>query len=116
MANYTSMPYSGDVVFIEAPIFSNKIYDYLNEEEYAALQWTLAVRPETGKVIPGSGGLRKIRWSAKGQGKSGGARIIYYFHKEDGEIWLITIYGKSEVENIPTRTLKAIKEALNNET
>ena len=112
MAKYTSMPYSSDVVFIEAPIFSNKVYDYLNEDEYAALQWTLAVRPETGEVIPGSGGLRKIRWSAKGRGKRGGTRIIYYFQKENGEIWLKTICAKSEMENIPTKTLKAIKEAL----
>ena len=52
MANYTSMPYSRDIIFIEAPIFSKRVYDYLNEDEYAALQWTLAVRPETGKVIP----------------------------------------------------------------
>ncbi len=46
------------------------------------------------------------------QGKRGGRRIIYYFQKETGEIWLITIYAKSEIENIPTKTLKAIKEAL----
>ena len=82
MANYTSMPYIGYVVFIEAPIFSKRVYDYLDEDEYAALQWTLAVRPETGKLIPGSGGLRKIRWSAKGQGKRGGARIIITFKKK----------------------------------
>jgi len=106
------MQYSGNVVFIEAPIFSKLIYDYLNEDEYAALQWTLAVRPETGKVIPGSGGLRRIRCSAKGKGKRGGTRIIYYFQKENGEIWLITIYAKSEAEKIPTKTLKEIKEAL----
>jgi mRNA-degrading endonuclease RelE of RelBE toxin-antitoxin system len=112
MANYTSMPYSNNVVFIEAPVFSKLVYDYLNEDEYAALQWTLAVRPETGKVIPGSGGLRKIRWSSKGQGKRGGSRIIYYFKKEKGEIWLLTIYAKGETEIIPTKTLKAIKEAL----
>jgi mRNA-degrading endonuclease RelE of RelBE toxin-antitoxin system len=112
MANYTSMPYSKNVAFIEAPIFSKLVYNYLTDDEYAALQWTLAVRPETGKVIPGSGGLRKIRWLAKGAGKRGGTRIIYYFQKENEEIWLITIYAKSEAEKIPTKTLKAIKEAL----
>ena len=112
MANYTSVPYNNNVVFVEAPTFSKLVYDYLNEDEYAALQWTLAVRPETGKVISGSGGLRKIRWSAKGKGKRGGTRIIYYFQKEDGEIWLITIYAKNEVEKIPTETLKTIREAL----
>jgi mRNA-degrading endonuclease RelE of RelBE toxin-antitoxin system len=112
MAIYTSMPYSKSVVFIEAPIFSDRVYDYLNEDEYVALQWTLVVKPETGKVIPGSGGLRKIRWSAKGQGKRGGARIIYYYKKGNGEIWLLTIYSKNEAENIPVKTLKAIKEIL----
>jgi len=106
------MPYINSVVFIEAPVFSRLIYDYLNEDEYAALQWTLAARPETGQVIPGSGGLRKIRWSAKGQGKRGGTRIVYYFQKENGEIWLITIYVKNEIKDIPTKTLMAIKEAL----
>ena len=113
MANYTSMPYSKDVHFIEAPIFSKLVYGYLDEDEYAALQWTLAVRPETGKLIPGSGGLRKIRWSLKGQGKRGGARIIYYFQKEGGEIWLLTIYAKGEMEKISSKTLKTIKDALN---
>ena len=112
MAKYTLMTYSIDVIFIEAPIFLKFVYDYLNEDEYAALQWTLAARPETGKVIPGSGGLRKIRWSAKGRGKRGGTRIIYYFQKENREIWLLTIYAKSEVEKIPSKILKAIKEAL----
>ena len=112
MANYTSMPYVNSVVFVEAPVFSKLVYDYLNEDEYAALQWTLAARPEIGKVIPGSGGLRKIRWTAKGHGKRGGTRIIYYFHKEAGEIWLITIYAKNEVGKIPTKILKAIMEAL----
>ncbi|MFC1845134.1 transcriptional regulator [Thermodesulfobacteriota bacterium] len=86
MAEHTSMPYSNHVAFNEAPIFSKRIYEYLNEDEYTALQWTLVFRPETGgKVIPGSGGLRKIRWSAKGHGKRGGTRIIYYFKKMTGK-------------------------------
>ena len=52
MVNYTSMPYIKYVIFVEAPIFSKRVYEYLNEDEYTALQWTLTVRPETGKVIP----------------------------------------------------------------
>jgi mRNA-degrading endonuclease RelE of RelBE toxin-antitoxin system len=106
------MPYNTCVEFIEAPIFSKLVYEYLNEDEYAALQWTIALRPKTGSVIPGSNGLRKIRWSAKGRGKRGGTRIIYYYQQNYQEIWLITIYAKNEVENIPVKTLRLIKEAL----
>lgn len=116
MDKNTSMPYSKSVLFVEAPLFSNKIYDYLNEDEYAALQWTLAVNPEAGKIIPRSGGLRKLRWSAKRRGKRGGARIIYYLQNRNKEIWLLTIYAKNEAENIPIKTLKAIREALKDET
>lgn len=112
MANSTSMPYSTNITFIESPVFSKLIYDYLGEEEYAALQWTLAVRPEQGKIIPGSGGLRKMRWAAKGRGKRGGTRIIYYWRQADGEIWMLTIYAKNEEENIPAHILKKIKEAM----
>jgi hypothetical protein len=49
------------MLFIEAPIFTKHIYDYLNDEEYSALQQTIALRPDAGKIIPGSGGLRKLR-------------------------------------------------------
>lgn len=112
MAKDTSMPYSVNIGFIEAPLFSRLVYDYLNEDEYAAFQWTLAARPKTGDVIPGSGGLRKIRWTVKGRGKRGGTRIIYYYQQKNKEIWLLTIYAKNEAENIPLKTLKLIKEAL----
>ncbi|GBE13700.1 toxin HigB-2 [bacterium BMS3Bbin14] len=112
MASNTSKPYSKSITFVEAPIFSKLIYDYLEEDEYAAFQWTLAARPEQGKIIPGSGGLRKIRWAVKGRGKRGGTRIIYYWQREEGEIWLLTIYAKNEAENIPAHILKKLKEAM----
>ena len=70
------MPYSVCMVFIEAPIFSKYIYGYLDDESYSALQQALALRPEAGKIIPGSGGLRKIRWAGSGRGKRGGLRFI----------------------------------------
>ena len=57
------------MLFIEAPIFTKHIYDYLDDEEYSALQQTIALRPDVGKIIPGSGGLRKVAlgriWSRK---------------------------------------------------
>ena len=112
MAAHTSRTYTENITFVETPIFSRLIYDYLDEDEYAAFQWTLAVRPDQGKIIPGSGGLRKMRWAVKGRGKRGGTRIIYYRQQKDGEIWLLTIYAKNEAENIPTHILKKIKEVM----
>ncbi|OQW94205.1 MAG: transcriptional regulator, partial [Beggiatoa sp. IS2] len=65
-------------------------------------------------VIPGSGGVRKVRWSRKGSGKRGGVRVIYYNRLTNGEIWLLLIYAKSEQENIPAHILKAIKTEIEN--
>lgn len=56
----------------------------------------LAANPESGDVIPGTGGLRKLRWSAKGKGKSGGARVIYYYYNADHPVFALLIYGKGE--------------------
>jgi hypothetical protein len=61
--------------------------------------------------MPGSGGLRKLRWGRKGTGKRGGVRIIYAVHGAD-EIWLLTIYAKSDVADIPAPLLRAIKREM----
>ena len=70
--------------------------------------------PEAGKIVPGSGGVRKLRWAIAGKGKRGGVRVIYYFKKQENEIWMLTIYGKSEVENIPAHILRQIAEEVKN--
>ena len=98
--------------YIESPLFSKLIGSYLEDEEYAAFQWELALHPERGDLIPGSGGLRKIRWAAKGKGKRGGTRIIYYYKNKEEKIWLLTIYAKNEADTIPISILKKIKEEL----
>jgi len=100
--------------FIETSLFSRLIYNYLDEEEYLGLQVYLLHHPESGKVIPGSGGVRKIRWAAAGKGKSGGIRIIYYWKAMANEIWLLTVYSKSERETIPAHILRQIAEELKN--
>jgi hypothetical protein len=101
--------------FIEATAFTRHVYEYLSEDEYIGLQNLLAQYPETGKVIPGSGGIRKIRWAMAGRGKRGGVRVIYYFKKSDEEIWLLTIYSKSEMENIPLHVLHQIAKEIEND-
>lgn len=98
--------------FIESPLFTKLIHDYMDDDEYAALQWYLVQNPEKGDMIPRSGGLRKIRWQHKEKGKSGGVRIIYYYKNNKGEIWLLTIYAKNEVANIHSSILKELRKEL----
>ena len=109
---YTAMPYNPSVEFIEASFFTRYVYEYLSEDEYLGLQNFLIQQPEAGKVVPGSGGVRKIRWAVTGRGKSSGVRVIYYFKKQDDEIWLLTIYSKGEVENIPAHVLRQIAKEI----
>jgi len=68
--------------FIEATAFTKYLYDYLSEDEYLGLQSFLLQYPESGKVVPGSGGVRKVSWEMSGKGKSGSVRVIYYFKKQ----------------------------------
>jgi mRNA-degrading endonuclease RelE of RelBE toxin-antitoxin system len=102
------------VTFIESPLFTKYVYDYLNDDEYASFQSYLAHNPEKGDLIRGGGGLRKIRCAAKGKGKSGGARVIYYYIK-NSEIRLVMIYPKNELENISEQTLKILRKELPND-
>lgn len=98
--------------FIETSLFSRLIYDYLNDDEYLDLQVYLSQYPDKGIVVPGSGGVRKIRWAASGKGKSGGIRVIYYWKTNDFEIWMLTVYGKNERESISTHILQQIAKEI----
>ena len=86
----------------------------MSEDEYLGLQSFLLQYPESGKIVRGSGGVRKVRWAMSGKGKSGGVRVIYYFKKQDEEIWLLTIYSKNEVENISAHVLRQIAKEIEN--
>jgi hypothetical protein len=83
------------MVFIETPVFTADVKTLLPDDSYARLQRELIARPAAGDLIPGTGGLRKIRWRLPGQGKRGGARVIYYWRTSKSQIWLLAIYGKS---------------------
>jgi mRNA-degrading endonuclease RelE of RelBE toxin-antitoxin system len=108
------LPYNPDMEFIETSTFTKLLYTYLTDEEYSGLQAYLLKYPEAGKIVSGSGGVRKVRWAIAGKGKRGGVRVIYYFKKQDNEIWMLTLYGKSEVENIPAHILRHIAEEIKN--
>lgn len=102
------------MVFIETTIFTKLLGKYLTDDEYRGLQKFLLRYPNAGKIIRGTGGVRKIRWALPGMGKRGGVRVIYYWQVRDDEIWLLTIYGKSERETIPSRILKQIADEIKN--
>lgn len=98
--------------FIETKLFSRLVADVLNDEEYTSLQHALIKDPEAGDLVPGSGGIRKLRWGAGGRGKRSGIRVIYYARVRRGEIWMLTLYAKNVVENIPANVLRQIKEEI----
>jgi len=101
--------------FIESPLFTKLVEDYLTDDEYARLQRALIEDPEAGSVIRGSGGIRKFRWAAPGRGKRGGYRIIYYLAKRKGVIWMLTMYPKNVADSIPAHVLRQIKEVVADE-
>jgi mRNA-degrading endonuclease RelE of RelBE toxin-antitoxin system len=98
--------------FVETPLFTKIIEHYLSDDDYADLQTYLNQHPEGGDVIRGSGGVRKLRWAAKGRGKRGGLRIIYYLKLSEGQIWMLTLYAKNVKETLPAHLLKQLKESL----
>ncbi len=86
--------------FIEHPNFTKQIQSLFSDEEYREFQADLAAKPESGDVIPGLAGLRKVRWSAKGKGKRGGARIIYLLIPEPGVVYLFYAYTKGDISDM----------------
>ena len=101
--------------FIETPGFTKILERYLDDDEYARLQNYLNEHPESGVIVPGSGGVRKVRWGLEGRGKRAGARVIYYLRLAREQIWMLTIYGKNVRDNIPAHLLKQMKEAIEDE-
>ena len=87
---------SGFGTVAETPEFCRRAARLISRVEQEALVLALAMNPLAGDLIRGSGGVRKLRWARGGRGKSGGVRIIYYFHSDNAPIYLLSIYGKGE--------------------
>ena len=98
--------------FVETPLFTRLVYDYLSDDEYVVLQQALVENPEAGELIPASGGVRKLRWALKGRGKRGSLRVIYYVRTRQGIVWMLTLYAKNVTENIPAHVLRKIRQEM----
>lgn len=96
--------------FVETRLFTRLVKEYLSDDEYRELQRTLIDNPEAGVVVPGSGGVRKLRWRGVGRGKRGGYRIIYFAKVAQGVIWMLTLYPKNVTENISAHVLRQIRK------
>ena len=101
---------------IETPEFvtwSAKLWS--DAERMAFIDW-IAEHADTGDVIPGAGGLRKVRWARAGMGKRGGARVIYFNRLASGEVVLLLVYAKAEFDNLRPEFLLKLKERFDGQT
>ncbi len=103
------------MVVIDTPIFTRRIQATLSDEEYRLLQNHLVNRPDSGKLMPGSGGLRKVRWAAGGHGKRGGIRVIYYWFVSPEVVLMLFVYLKNERDDLTPDQLKQLKRIVEGE-
>lgn len=106
------MAYTPRVWFVETSIFSRQLEGHLPDDDYRSLQLALTLRPAQGDLIPGSGGLRKIRWARPGRGKRGGYRVIYYWDPGPDVIYLLYLYSKNELADLRPDQLKLLRRAI----
>jgi hypothetical protein len=96
--------------FIETGAFERAARGLFNDDELLRLQLALMLRPDAGVIIPASGGLRKLRWSLKGRGKRGGARVIYYWMRGQSIIYLVFAYAKNKQEDLTPDQLRLLRQ------
>jgi hypothetical protein len=96
---------------VETPLFNKLWPAYWTEDELGTFCAFVASNPNEGVVVPGAGGVRKLRWGRAGAGKSGGVRVIYFVRSQASELVLLTIYAKSQIETLKARTLKELRDA-----
>src|SRR6185295_18316965 len=88
------------ITVAETPEYIRCAARLLSAEERSGVVAYLAANPRAGDLMQGTGGVRKLRWARGGRGKSGGVRVIYYFHSEAMPLYLLTVFGKNEQANL----------------
>ncbi len=106
------MAYTLRMVFIETTVFTRQVLALLPDEDYAELQAELARDPKAGDVIEDTGGLRKMRVAAKGKGKRGGARLIYYFVDAADQCRMLLIYPKGKKDDLTADEKRQLRRVI----
>ena len=105
------MDYTGAMqTIVELPEFQRRASGLLTAAEKESVINYLAVHPRAGALMQGTGGVRKLRWATGARGKSGGVRVIYYFHNESVPLFLLTVFGKNEKANLSRSERNALSK------
>ena len=104
-------------LFVELPAFARHRADYLDDEGFRGLQNALLDNPESGDVVEGTGGLRKVRYAdaRRGKGKRGGLRVIYFWWSAGDQFWLYTLYDKGTIDDLSAKERATLKDLLKRE-
>ncbi len=98
------------MIFIESAVFTRQVQALLTDDEYAALQWRLALYPKAAAVIQNTGGLRKMRWASRHGGKRGGVRVIYFHAVSQSQIRFLLIYRKGVKDDLSVAEKKILRK------
>jgi mRNA-degrading endonuclease RelE of RelBE toxin-antitoxin system len=101
--------------FIETDVFTDSVLEKSSEDEYRTLQTSLLLRPTQGTLIPGTGGLRKLRFGTAVKGKRGGLRVIYYLHGEEETIYLLYMYPKIRRDDLTPEQIRMLSRMVREE-
>lgn len=107
----TCVHFEMKALFVELPPFQRYRADYLDDQAFSQLQAELMKNPQSGSLIEGTGGLRKVRFAdgRRGKGKRGGLRVIYFYWDGKSQFWLFTVYGKDEMDDLAPKEKAALK-------
>lgn len=104
------------MIFVELPVFTRVAAGLFSDEQIRDIQEVLLADPETGALIPGGGGLRKLRAALPGRGKRGGARVIYYWWARKDHCYLVYAYAKNEQSDLTREQLRQLARVMKEET